>query len=413
LFATAAAPDVKLLDIKIAEIYAIFYLSFVTIETLNSSSPMKYNKIVFKLYVSFMLWCISLLGLAIVSTGEFGSLPVDNLPLLRQPIYISIARAIQLAICINIIVVIIREYNWSDKSTEQILALYAIVGIISALYGSLSFLLLMLFRIDIGGAYTTIGGSVRACSLFVEGGPFGLYLLSALVVARLLFFLRSFNKVLRYFVYSAIVTGIFFSASKAALLALGVLIIFSRVLTKHFKGRRGSINSWILSVLGLILAVTLSIFYGLSNYLADYSNVLVEGTVESNSTSLVMGRIAGMVIVPNMIRQNPFAGIGLGNYPLFRNNPEYREFLPFVDEWDLDGLGLFGFMAEAGIPLTVCLIVLLFIPFIMIRKNRRWHHSTPAITLSICPLVLFIFGAQTSFIYPWIIYGMAISLSMS
>ena len=47
------------------------------------------------------------------------------------------------------------------------------------------------------------------------------------------------------------------------------------------------------------------------------------------------GRLGGAVLVPRMIADHPWTGIGLGNYPLMRNDPHYLQGLPTNDAWDL------------------------------------------------------------------------------
>ena len=49
----------------------------------------------------------------------------------------------------------------------------------------------MLFNINIGGAYLSGGYQERVSGFFIEGGPFGLYLISVLIVTL---FRRSFLK---------------------------------------------------------------------------------------------------------------------------------------------------------------------------------------------------------------------------
>src|SRR5207248_6892536 len=95
----------------------------------------------------------------------------------------------------------------------------------------------------------------------------------------------------------------------------------------------------------------------INSYTRLYSNFAEALVVRPEDPNLVMGRISGTLIVPRMIGVHPVLGIGLGNYSLMRNDPDYLQGLPSVEKWDLPGLGLVGSTAELGIPLTLFLLL--------------------------------------------------------
>lgn len=413
LLLTSSATEVKILDIKVGEICAILYCFYAMIRAFMGKSFMNVNKSLFLLFGSLVLWCMMLLTIAVFTTEQFQYQPLNDLPLLRQPILISISRAVQLLICTSVMVLIASYVRESNERLKQIVTFYSLIGILSAIYGLLSFSLLKFLNLDIGGAYITVGGAVRARSLFAEGGPWGLYLVSVLLIAHFWLAQQRANALVKVSVYALIIAALLSSASKAAVLALVILIMISQGISRHTEERKSRLFSWTLSLVWILLLMTTGYFLGIENYIFDYSNVLFEGVVESGSTSLVMGRIAGMVIVPNMILTNPFTGIGLGNYPLLRNNPEYRGHIPFVDDWDLDGLGLFGFIAEVGIPLVLILMVLLSLAPLRIRNMTNLSYYKDFLALSLFPILAFIFGVQVTFIYPWIIMGIVMAITIN
>ena len=113
-----------------------------------------------------------------------------------------------------------------------------------------------------------------------------------------------------------------------------------------------------------------------------------------------MGRIVAAFIVPRMIAAHPMLGIGIGNYSLMRNDPDYLRGLPFVDDWDLPGLGLISDAAELGIPLTLFLAALLLRPFLQARKQKA--HAVCMAAAAFQPAALLL-GVNLNFFYPWLI----------
>ena len=111
-------------------------------------------------------------------------------------------------------------------------------------------------------------------------------------------------------------------------------------------------------------------------------------------------------MVPRMIAAHPIGGIGLGNYSLMRNDPEYLQGLPAVDEWDLTGMGLVGAMAELGIPLALWLFATLLRPLRIARQRK----AAPVIAMAAAfqPLS-FLLGVNLNFFYPWLVTALALA----
>ena len=159
--------------------------------------------------------------------------------------------------------------------------------------------------------------------------------------------------------------ALFLSQSRAALVALialyGVSVIAS-------QGRRRRILLAVLPVLCVTSLVLLRARF--NSYNSLYSNFEQALFFHSDDPNLIMGRISAALIVPRMIAAHPVLGIGIGNYSLMRNDPDYLQGLPSVDQWDLPGLGLLGSTAEFGIPLVLLLLWLLLKPLRQARRRR-------------------------------------------
>jgi len=131
------------------------------------------------------------------------------------------------------------------------------------------------------------------------------------------------------------------------------------------------------------------------------------GTGKSGVIALVCqgGRVAGAILVPRMIEAHPITGIGLGNFSLLRNAPEYLQGLPTKDTWELPGIGLVAYVAELGIPLFVYLMVLLCMPAWMCR----FRASKFAFVLAAYQPLAHVFGVQLNFYYPWLCAAFALA----
>ncbi|VEC20302.1 Lipid A core - O-antigen ligase and related enzymes [Shimwellia blattae] len=146
---------------------------------------------------------------------------------------------------------------------------------------------------------------------------------------------------------------------------------------------------------GLVLGVTYKVAY---NYYDDLNNVDDVLASRINDTSFVMGRIAATHIGPNIISDNPVAGVGLGAYSLVRNNIQYRQQFPFVSGWDLTGLGGLTTLAiENGF---LGLGIFLFATLLYFSFNLLGGYF---ILLFLFPFVL---GAQLYMVYPWFYLGL-------
>jgi O-antigen ligase len=245
----------------------------------------------------------------------------------------------------------------------------------------------------------------RVRGFFNEGGPFGIFLISAGLVSMLrarLFLPRIpvlFKLELALFVLALCLSG-----SKAGFLAAAILCVIAAVAA----GRRLQ-RFAIFGICSLVLVLTLAIFGGkFFGYAYAYLNLDEALAYRPDDPSLIMGRVAAAAIVPRMIAAHPVAGIGAGNYSLMRNDPEYLQGLPPVDEWDLPGVGLLGAAAEFGIPLALAFVALLLQPLIRARRARA--PSVVVVAAGFQP-VAFALGVNLNFFYPWLVAGIALAVA--
>jgi hypothetical protein len=143
---------------------------------------------------------------------------------------------------------------------------------------------------------------------------------------------------------------------------------------------------------------------------AVFSNLQAsaEVTVAMNEQdpNISYGRVAGSVVVPRMIAKHPITGIGMGNYPVMRNDPEYLGIMRPNRSYDLPGLGLLWVAAELGIPLLLALYVMMLYPAFRVV---RAHGNPLLLTLALCQPYVHLMGAQITLFYPWLASAFVLS----
>ena len=122
-----------------------------------------------------------------------------------------------------------------------------------------------------------------------------------------------------------------------------------------------------------------------------------------------MGRIAGVFIFPDMIVDYPVLGIGLGNYPIMRNNPKYLDFIPKSPKGETDAHGFGGIvqlLVDGGIVVFGLFLLIMYKFYKDVKKNKNKSENFLLIFL-----FFFIFGVQIYFLYPWVLLGILTSLN--
>lgn len=332
---------------------------------------------------------------------RLNSYPPPETSLLKQPLLISLSRTAEILLATYFTLALVDTFQRNRRLLRIALDLYCIIGGASALLSMASVILVKTSGVYL---YFVYGEDARVRGFFNEAGPYGVYLVSVILALflRAHLFPRGLLWVRRVFL-AAVLAAFYQSASKAGFLA--VLGICGIVGLLAARARQRIVVLAGLAVFGTLTWITLQEQF--ANYWRDYS-VFEELVISrSDDPSLIMGRIAGTIIVPRMIAQHPWLGIGIGNYPLMRNNPDYLQDLPVVTEWDLPGLGLVGSAAEFGIPLTIALLLILLRPLIQARRRL-----SPLIVLAVAAFqpVAALAGVNLNFFYPWFITALALSV---
>lgn len=388
--------DLKIGDVQPAEMFVMFGLfAFVLVSMLNGFA-FRMNRELWKLEKQYLLFLLLSFLLAMIAL-RLDFYPPTNISFLKTPPILSVARIVQIAVASSAMILLANMLSRDEKLLALFAKSYVFVGVINAIYAISSWFLLKLLGVNVGGAYET--DVIRAKAFFVEGGPFGLYLISVILAAIFLFGVLRPSKWLRTIVISVLFLALALANSKSAFLAGIVLAAWYAVLGRSIRPL----------LLLAILFIPVLIFSGfvdrLLGYAISYAQFSLLAEADPYDTNLIMGRVMAMHLVPIMVAAHPALGIGLGNYSLMRNNPEYLMGLPPTDLWDLPGLGLVGYAAELGIPLLLFLVFLLWKP---VKVARQKNVSNMVALLAGFQIFAHFFGTQLNFIYPWMVTALAL-----
>ncbi len=320
---------------------------------------------------------------------------------LKQPGILSLSRICELFLVSYFMIAAAETLRRRPELFRVAADAYTAAAALGALASILGWLLLRAASIPNPLVY---GADSRVRGLFNEGGPYGIFLASAVVVALVrMRAARPRRPVVHWAAVAILLAALLLSGSKTGLLAV---IGLCAVAALFSGGRRRTFA--LAGVLALLLGVFIARFErSLYGYMYAYLNFEEAHFNRPNDPSLVMGRLAAMLIVPRMIQAHPLLGIGVGNYSLMRNDPEYLEGLPPVDDWDLPGMGLLGSAAEFGIPLTVFFLALLVRPLF---RARRRHAPLVVIAAAGFQPIAFLLGVNLNFFYPWLVAALVMSL---
>lgn len=364
--------DVKVSVVKISEIGLLAYFILFS---------RKLDKPIRK----FLFFFLGFVGITFVHNLflTFDYSPVDSF--LKRPYMCTIGRFAEVLSCLvlmQLILKISRKYNFQNFINRFFRCSYWF-----------SLVILVLFFLYVVGAPISFldlvdEGTFRLTGFYVEGGPFGLMCAS---MALLGIHLNRRKKEIGIFVILTIL-----AQSKAGIVCiLGYFCV--KFVQRFYKSKTFRI------CIVLIFPIAIIVFVKLFMHIADMyiSAILDTNTLAAwvnanpEDYASTAGRIPATFIVSNMFLDNPFIGIGIGNYPVLRNLPEYRSFFPKIDVYDATGYGGFVDM------LNQCGLLGLGIFCMLLYKTYKYGCNRDFTYLLLFCLPL-LFGVQYTFAYPWL-----------
>lgn len=344
-----------------------------------------------------------LVALTITSTDLTYHIPSEDLSFLKLPPWISFSRILQLILCVF-------GFLWMSNAFLQsryILSLSIKVIITSSFFISLSSCVMWVVSqyvsVDLP-LVTNYGNDIRVRGFFVEGGPYGVFIVGIIFLCAVawrslsIYSTKSACLLIGFFAFTLLLT-----ASKAGLLLLlSCIVIYASLLNLGFRD-----YLFIIIIMGAFFGGTYWSFgKAIEGYIINAINIEERLFENPDDVNIVTGRIAGIFIATSMILDRPILGVGIGNYSVVRNDPTYRGIFPEVDTWDLPGLGLYGYCAELGIPLV------LFFSFVCLRLTviiLKSKLKSEVLLISMYPFMAHMLGVQITFFYPWMFSAVALA----
>ncbi|GAA3722773.1 hypothetical protein GCM10022268_33700 [Sphingomonas cynarae] len=386
--------DVKIADVQIVEvvIIAAFCLSFLVPEKrMVLQGPSVITDFIPKFVILLML----------LLAGSLLSLRLDFFPIadtgpLKQPPYASLIRLIEVSFSISSMFYVALTVRGKPNILKNMLAVFVWSALVGTIWAMISFVA-WYAGIELPGV--TAGTVPRMAGFFVEGGPFGVFLVGAIILQIVRgHYLGYVSRRTSYLQLGVLIVGLLGTQSKAAVALSGAVAIVFLMRTRHFR------LVALMAVLMVPVAVTSNLISGVEGYYHNYTNYQQAASERPDDKSLIAGRLAAAVLLPRIVAEHPILGVGLGNYALVRNDPNILRGLPYLSIWDAPGLGLFGYLAELGIPLTLFVLWLYAYPLLQAWRSRPW-----IVLLCSYPVLAAIFGVQLNFAYPWIIAGIGLA----
>lgn len=327
---------------------------------------------------------------------------LSGLTPLKYPVIVTCVRGAQFLASVSAMLYLGDLFRKNDHTLKFAMRVYFRLGIASALYGIVAYVLV---PADADGA----GASAyhRIHGFYNEGGPYGLYVISAMLVGVSLYHLRWEQQ--RWLRWGFLLLSIAFlgSQSKAAIIALLTIGVVDMLLLRSVA-QRAIFAASVLAVVFLLLQVV-DVTNGLRLYREASVAYERASHLHKGDGNFVLGRVAGAFLVPKMIAAHPLVGVGWGNYELVRNAPEYRGASAWVDIADEPGLGLFSLGAELGLPLLGLLVFCLVLPAIYLRRRDA---ALPLINLALMQPIAHLFGGQLNLTYPWVVSAFALGFGL-
>jgi hypothetical protein len=248
----------------------------------------------------------------------------------------------------------------------------------------------------------------RLSGFFNEGGPYGLYVMTVLLVGIALYRLQWESK-RRVWLSLGLLSIVFIlSYSKAAALAAVTLLLINGLFAGSLAKKIIILGS--SAIVLFIFTMTVDIGNVLVSYRANSAAYEQLSHLHDGDPSFVQGRVAGAFIVPRMIAAHPWTGVGWGNYGLLRNDPAYRGASVWFDNTSDPALGILSLTAELGFPLFALILLCLIVPYIYLRRIKAPIYLT---NLAMAQPLCHFYGAQLNITYPWIVAAMAMGVAFS
>ena len=357
----------------------------------------------FNIARSYLIFMVLAFVLALVALQQ--DFNVANETLLKKPLLVTISRIVELVLDVFYMLYIASCCREDEKLCKFGAKVYYWTAIAGGIYSFATLPLNYAFDLDLG----TYGISHRLRGFNNEGGPYGVYLISVLILMYVIYHKGWLSRRQIWWGSALLLACLLGSQSKAGFFVLAFVVLLYLVWSSSGWKRFSLIAS--TAILFVVASILLDLPGKIEIYQQASSEYQKISNLKSDDPNFVMGRVAGAVLAPRMIAAHPLAGIGWGNYPLVRDDPEYRQGSSFSMMFmDAPGLGLIDYITDLGLPLCLYLMWVLMKPAYELRRKR----SDPRLVAMAAfhPIVVSL-GTHLNLIYPWLIAAMALGIGFN
>ena len=386
-------------EIQFLELVLVFDIVLVAGWVLTHPRPFRLYRPFLRIGIHWIIFSLVALLLAVVNL-RFEFLP-NGFSALKQPLVVSIARIAEVGIDVYMMLFLAGAYRRDEALCRSAALIYFWVGVAGGIYSILSEVALAT-HLGVFGAY----GGYRMRGFDNEGGPYGSYLISVFFVALLVHSKGWISRGVFRGGMALLAVCLLGSQSKAAFFQVALFALLIPML------RRGGIKSFAVAVASFAITAAIFLNTTIGQQTLKYAKVATNyqqlSQLHTSDFNFVTGRVAGLFFAPQMIEAHPLTGIGFGNYPLLRNNPEFRRGTPIIEaSADSPSLGLVDYVVDLGIPLF------LYLTWIQISSAlplmRRGKSVWMAALVLIQPVSTW-FGTHLNLTYPWVVAAIGLGV---
>jgi hypothetical protein len=378
--------DIKFGFIKVSELIMLLLTPFLLKKSIN--------KFIFYFLIFFTLEAV--LGLIITSTQEFDILGASRF---KAPYVITIGRYFELVSCLILCIITFRLFQKQQTNSRMIIDYLVNWNIIITIIFAVIYVLVFSRILPLQSSIVVYENN-RLRGFYNEGGPYGLML--SFIFMLTFFQPKNSIRILKQIFLFVIIA--FCARSKA-----GVLLIVVWIAMLNFEYLKQKFKILVLPIIVVFLIGFYYLFINISSmYITELNRVKQSVVERPTDINLILGRVSGTYIVPDMVKENPFFGIGLGNYPLLRNNAEYRSFFPKPPK-DVLNIDAHGFGGLVDIIVEMGIIGFILFVSIIYQLYKELKSLNKGYILLTGFLLLFCFGVQIYFLYPWAFLGIILA----
>ncbi len=393
--ALCVTSQLKIAEIQFLEFFYAAEVLLLAVWFLLHPNPLRIFRPFYSIGLRWTIFSFFALLLAAFSLRQ--NFYLEHVGPLKQPFILSVARIGELFLDVFFMLYLAERYRRDGRLCRFAAITYYLVGVAGALYSLIS------LPLGLSGVYN--GWRMRGFNN--EGGSFGTYVATLVFLTMALKSEGWISRRTALFSQVLFAINLIGSQSKAALFEFFVFLFLVPAL--RLRGVK-LIGSTIIA--GLVMAfvwITFDVNAKLWTYtsaIGEYQRVSV---LRPNDYNYVAGRVAGLFLAPTMIMAHPLVGIGLGNYPIVRDDPQYRKGTPIIEPAiDSPSLGPIDYIVDLGFPLFFYFTWVEIAPAISLLKRGE---KAGVVCLMLMQPVANWFGAHLNLTYPWV--GAAIALGIS